>query len=597
MLINLKNTNMKKIYFLFIILISTASFGQVFITELADPNNDANARYIELHNAGSSAVVFTEGSGWRIDKYTNASATVSQTLALTGTIPAGGFYIIATGATSTVIFDHWGVTPDQWDGATNNVAGSNGDDNLELYDGTNTLVDQFGVPGEDGNATPTCHEFEDGRAERILSVTTGNPTWDEAEWNVWSDGSTATCTSHTVAPQDAPGNFDPGVWGTPTCDLSLTGNSVICDAYTAGVDTYNVSVTFVGGGTSTYNVTSTSGVVGGDDPTSMATGTITVTGIAEGTDITVNVEDGGICNLDSNVTSPTCIPGITLPHSEDFSYADGSLVGNSAWASHSGTLGNLLVASGQAIVQHGTPDEDVNLPFEGVSGDLYYGFDFSLPDLGAPISGTDNEYFAHFKTDSFVFVAKMDIVPPSAAGDFSVGIGSIESVADAVWATDLNYDTTYRVTVKYDQVNNIAQLWIDASLESDTSIMGADESDPGVAVVQFGLRQSDSDDNEGILIDNLKIATTFAATTLSVGRTEIEGFAIYPNPISNGEFSIRSRNGVSKSVQIFDMLGKQVYSKEVQANENVKISNLNIGIYILKVQEEGRLATRKLVVQ
>jgi hypothetical protein len=29
----------------------------------------------------------------------------------------------------------------------------------------------------------------------------------------------------------------------------------------------------------------------------------------------------------------------------------------------------------------------------------------------------------------------------------------------------------------------------------------------------------------------------------------------------------------------------------------VKISNLNIGIYILKVQEEGRLATRKLVVQ
>ena len=68
-------------------------------------------------------------------------------------------------------------------------------------------------------------------------------------------------------------------------------------------------------------------------------------------------------------------------------------------------------------------------------------------------------------------------------------------------------------------------------------------------------------------------------------------------PVSNGEFSIRSRNGVRKSVQIFDMLGKQVYSKEVQANENVRISNLNSGIYILKVQEEGRLATRKLVVQ
>lgn len=96
---------------------------------------------------------------------------------------------------------------------------------------------------------------------------------------------------------------------------------------------------------------------------------------------------------------------------------------------------------------------------------------------------------------------------------------------------------------------------------------------------------------------NLKIATSFAETTLSLGKTEIEGFAIYPNSVSNDEFSIRSRNGVRKSVQIFDMLGKQVYSKEVRANENIRISNLNAGIYILKVEEDVRLATRKLVVE
>ena len=83
---------MKKYYFLlFTFLITSVSFGQVFITELADPNNDATARYIELYNAGASSV---DLSTWRIDKYTNASATVSQTLALTGTIAAGGFYII-----------------------------------------------------------------------------------------------------------------------------------------------------------------------------------------------------------------------------------------------------------------------------------------------------------------------------------------------------------------------------------------------------------------------------------------------------------------------------------------------------------------------
>ena len=113
---------MKKFYFLlFTLLITSLSFGQVFITELADPNDLATTRYIELYNAGGGAVDFTEGSGWRIDKYTNASGTVSQTLALTGSIPAGGFYIIATGAVDTVIFDTWAVTPDQWDMADNHV--------------------------------------------------------------------------------------------------------------------------------------------------------------------------------------------------------------------------------------------------------------------------------------------------------------------------------------------------------------------------------------------------------------------------------------------------------------------------------------------
>ena len=69
---------MKKLYFLLLTVLMTAtSFGQVFITEIADPNNNAEARFIELYNAGPTDVDFTEGNGWQIDKYTNASASVS----------------------------------------------------------------------------------------------------------------------------------------------------------------------------------------------------------------------------------------------------------------------------------------------------------------------------------------------------------------------------------------------------------------------------------------------------------------------------------------------------------------------------------------
>ena len=216
---------MKKNYFLTLLLtlfISGLSFGQVIITELADPNNNADARYIELYNAGGSSV---DLSTWRIDKYTNASATVSQTLELTGTIAEGGFYIIATGPSDSEFFNVFGVTPDQWDAGANNVAGSNGDDNLELYDGSGTLVDQFGVPGEDG--TGTCHEFEDGRAERKASVSSGASTWNEAEWNVWADSTVSECTSHTNSPRTAPTDFDPGAWiGTASGPTISVGSSV-----------------------------------------------------------------------------------------------------------------------------------------------------------------------------------------------------------------------------------------------------------------------------------------------------------------------------------------------------------------------------------
>lgn len=85
--------------------------------------------------------------------------------------------------------------------------------------------------------------------------------------------------------------------------------------------------------------------------------------------------------------------------------------------------------------------------------------------------------------------------------------------------------------------------------------------------------------------------------SLSVGRNEIEGFSIYPNPVNNKEFNISSLSNLERSVEIYDMLGKRVFTKFVQANERIYISRLNSGIYILKVEEEGKLATRKLVVE
>lgn len=594
---------MKKIYILLLTLTVTGlSFGQVFITEIADPNNDANGRFIELYNAGSTDVDFTEGNGWQIDKYTNASATVSMSLDLTGTIEAGGFYLIGYDLVAGSFNTIYGFAPNQLDNISDGVVGSNGDDDLALVNGADTIVDFYGVYDFQGvintDNSGTCAEYEDGRAERLTSVATGSTTFNEAEWNIWADSTVSGCTSHVNAPRTAPSDFDPGSWGTPTCDFSMSSPSAVCDAITAGVDTYTATINFTGGGTGTFTVTADSGTVdlSAGDPTTDATGTITVTGVAEGTDVIVNVTDGGICDVDYTIYSESCIPALTLPLSETFTYSDGSLLGNGSWENSGGGTGNLLVASGKAVVQHGTPDEDLFLPFTSVSGSIYFAFDFSVIAQENPISGTDNEYFAHLKNDSYGYAAKVDIVPPSAGGDFSVGIATLSNTANSTWATDFVFDTDYRVTVKYDQVNNTADLWINATAETDLSISGEIPTSSPIAVESFGLRQSDSSTNEGVLIDNLIIAQTFGETLTSNIVFKNTGFKLYPNPAKSNFVNISSTGLGAIQANVFDILGKQVINATV-ANGRLDVSPLNTGVYIVKLTQGSASTTKKLIIQ
>jgi hypothetical protein len=283
---------------------------------------------------------------------------------------------------------------------------------------------------------------------------------------------------------------------------------------------------------------------------------------------------------------------------ENFTYADGSLVGNSTWENVSGTAGDFLVASGKAVVQHGTPSEDVKIPFTSVAGDVFAGFDFSVDDLGSPYGGgTDFEYFTHFG-----FKARMDIKTGTNGGDFTVGISSATSTAEATWATDLTFGQTYRAIIKFDQVTGTAKLWINPTASTDTSISGTDAG--AATIVSFDLRQSDSQVNETVRVDNLMIGQTFANVlvysddTLSVSEKNIQGFTSYPNPVNNGRLTITTSNSDEKEVAIYSVLGKRVFAQKFSGNnKQLDVSQINSGIYIMKVIEGGKVATKKLVIK
>ena len=91
---------------------------------------------------------------------------------------------------------------------------------------------------------------------------------------------------------------------------------------------------------------------------------------------------------------------------------------------------------------------------------------------------------------------------------------------------------------------------------------------------------------------------TYANTSLSVNRNLIEGFAIYPNPVSEGILNISSASSSTKNLTIFNLLGKKVLSSSFSGiKKDIDVSSINAGMYILKVTEEGKTATKKLVIR
>ncbi|MNJ97982.1 hypothetical protein D3C87_157400 [compost metagenome] len=83
-------------------------------------------------------------------------------------------------------------------------------------------------------------------------------------------------------------------------------------------------------------------------------------------------------------------------------------------------------------------------------------------------------------------------------------------------------------------------------------------------------------------------------TPAGIDEHAIAGLKMYPNPISENILNITSDINGTKAITIYDVVGKQVINTTVN-DGIVNISDLTTGIYIVKITEEGKTSTRKLV--
>jgi len=81
-----------------------------------------------------------------------------------------------------------------------------------------------------------------------------------------------------------------------------------------------------------------------------------------------------------------------------------------------------------------------------------------------------------------------------------------------------------------------------------------------------------------------------------VNSRDIEGFNLYPNPVTNGKVYIETAANAPKKVLIFDVLGTQVIETTILGKE-LNLTDLDAGVYVLRVQEKDKVTTRKLIIK
>jgi len=388
------------------------------------------------------------------------------------------------------------------------------------------------------------------------------------------------------------------------CSLVLNAETRSCDATTLALDTYTTTIPFTGGGTATYTLSTTTGTISGDNPSTVANGNIIISGVTEGTNNTLTISGG--CNIVKTITAPECKPVNTLPFTDSFPYTVGnSLNGEQKWSIlNTGdnivtATGNLsytgITSSGNLITFGGAGAESKTLFTNTTTGTINARMLVSVTDITGITTDLTGAYFA-ILTDNASTLTNARLWVRKNGTQIQYGIGA--ATTDAVWDTTLyNTGTTQYLVLGYDFANNQVFLCVNPTIggtASPTALYTPTTAISGIG--GFVFRQDSATTTPTALsIDELTIDTSLNFTLSNDSFSQIDGLKLYPNPVKGGTLYVETALNNNVHVTIYDIVGKQVLNTTV-TNNAVNVSELTSGVYIVTVTEEGKTTSKKLMI-
>jgi hypothetical protein len=349
-----------------------------------------------------------------------------------------------------------------------------------------------------------------------------------------------------------------------TCDVSLDTAVYTCNSNTVGDNNDGVIITipYTGSEPSLSSITTSSaGNLGGDDPAQTADGNIILSGLNEGDswDIILN---GGDC--DGTTISGTVPAAVCDPVTQD-------LIINEILADPAGDITGDSNGDG---TRDGTEDEFIEFYNTGSTN-----FDLSGYVISDGSNGGDNT--RHTFEQGTIIPANSFLVV--FGGGTPTGFANGTAIVSSSGALGLN-NSTDSVILKNASGNIVVQV--------DYTDGGNDQS----------VGRSPDFTGEFVLHTTIPPNALFSPglenddPLLSTQDALINMFKVYPNPSNTGFVNIKSNQMGAVQAQVFDMLGKQIINTTV-VNERLKVSSLNAGIYIVKLTQNDRTTTKKLILQ
>ncbi len=186
------------------------------------------------------------------------------------------------------------------------------------------------------------------------------------------------------------------------------------------------------------------------------------------------------------------------------------------------------------------------------------------------------EEVSNLQNENWLMYSNLDI---NAAASISLRLASI-SDGNSIEVRIDDYNGTLISTIAVPNTESLT-TWTTVS-ENITTIEGTHD----IYLVFKGESEN---------IGNINWLKFNEGTVLSVSDEDYQKVFMYPNPVSD---VLNIKNGIGAQIDIYDITGKQILTKQITTNNQViNLSHFSNGLYLVKIENEGKVTVKKIMKQ